>query len=425
MGQELDFRTEVLVDHRNAAGERWRGGRWTPPGAWHIVLLGWLLSGCAPDPAPGEAHSAPAADFGDARVVENAPPPVGPRWTVDSLPLWAIGQGEGDSIAIFSRITGVLPVGQGGFAVLDATPASIRVYDAGGALMEVLGGRGEGPGRLELPATLLWGGGDTLVVHDVALRRRVWFHPGSGFLKEERLEPGGRSVVGRLSTGEQVIRQEEELPRPLPTGVLQRSVVFRLEDGTGGGVELGRFRTVPLMVHGPGAGGTPEVTPLPFHVAPMALPWNGGVVVADGTADLREYDTTGRLVRVIRTGIPQQPLMGAWAEDFVRSRTGGIPDPEVRARVQADLSAAPLPDQAPVFSNLQVDSSGNLWLLAARLPGEPAVQRWWVVDPDGTTLGSVGMPPRVSLRIPGEEVVLGSVADDEGVIRIVRHRLRK
>jgi hypothetical protein len=397
-------------------------------GAWRAILLGWLLAGCSGEPAPEEAPAAPSPDFGGAVVVENGPPPAGAYGSVDSLPLWSVGQGEGDSIAIFSRITGVVPVGSGGFAVLDATPATVRLYDGEGVRTGVLGGRGEGPGALDLPATLLPGGGDTLVVHDVALRRRIWFHPEEGFLREEPMGFAGRTVLGRLPSGEQLIRREEELPRPLPTGLLERSVSFLLEGGAEGAgeiVELGRFTAVPLVVHGAGEGGTPEVTPVPFRAVPLAAPWNGGVVVADGTGDLREYDASGALVRVIRTGIPLQTVERAWVEGFVRSRTGGLPDPEVRARVQDDLSGVVFPPHVPAFADLRVDSSGRLWLLATRLPGEPAVQRWWVVQSDGQTLGDVRMPPRVSLRIPGEDRVLGSVADDAGVIRIVLHRLRR
>lgn len=390
-----------------------------------MVLLAYLLAGCTADPdSTGGAPPLPP-DFGDALVVENGAPPSGPAWTVDSLPLWSIGEAGGDSAAIFSRITGVVPVGQGGFAVLDATPATVRIYDASGERIGVLGGRSGGPGALELPATLLPAGGDTLVVHDVGLRRRIWFHPGSGFLRDEPLELEGGTVVGHLPTGERVIRQDEGLPRPLPAGVLQRGVAFRLQDPAGGAAELGRFDGIPLLVHGTGDGATPEVTPLPFHAAPMATPWNDGVVVVDGTPDLREYDRSGVLVRVIRTGIPAQPVTPAWIREFVRSRTGGIPDPAVRARIQEDLAAAPLPSHVPPFADLRVDASGNLWLLATRLPGDPPVQRWWVVAPDGRTRGEVRMPPRVSLRIPGEEVVLGSTADEAGVIRIVRHRLRR
>jgi len=397
-------------------------------GAWWTILLAWLMAGCSGEPAPEEPPASPSLDFAGALIVENGPPPAGAYGSVDSLPLWSLGQGEGDSIAIFSRITGVVPVGSGGFAVLDATPATIRLYDGEGVRTGVLGGRGEGGGSLDLPATLLPGGGDTLVVHDVALRRRIWFHPEGGFLREEPLGSPGRSVLGRLPSGEQLIRREEELPRPLPTGLLERRVAFLLEGGPaepGQGVELGRFAAVPLVVHGPGEGGTPEVTPVPFRAVPLAAPWNGGVVVTDGTGDLREYDASGALVRVIRTGIPLQPVQPAWVEGFILSRTGGIPDPALRARVQDDLSGVTFPTHVPAFADLRVDSSGRLWLLATRLPGEPPVQRWWVVDPDGETLGDVRMPPRVSLRIPGEDGVLGSVADDAGVIRIVRHRLRK
>jgi len=356
--------------------------------------------------------------------VENPPQGEGTLWTLDPTPLWTVGSAQGDSTRIFTRITGFLPVGEGGFAILDATPRSLRIHDREGGLLEILGG--EGLGTLQLPATLLPGGGDTLVVHDVGLRQRLWFVPGGGYLRSEALEADGVGVLGWLPGGERVIRFEEPLPRPLPSGMLERSVVIRVEGPTAPGVEVGRFPGIPLWVHSSrGEGDSPEVTPLPFRAGPLVGVWNGRVVVSPGTGTLTEYGVDGEVLRIIRTGVPPRSIPGEVVAEIIRARTAALPDPLVAAQVQADLHEAGIPEAAPAFVDLRVDPEGNLWLLAYRLPGDPVVQDWWVVDPEGRTLGRVRMPPRVSLRVAGVDHILGTMADDEGVIRIVRHTLRK
>jgi len=413
----------VPVGHPRRAGKIVRGAsiRLERSRGLGTLLLLSLVSGCSGTDAPSAAS---VAGGGDAVLVENPLQGDGALWTVDPAPLWTLGSAQGDSTRIFTRITGLLPVGAGGFAVLDATPRTLRIHDREGGLLEVLGG--EGMGRLELPATLLPGEGDTLVVHDVGLRQRLWFVPGEGYLRSEALEGGGRSVLGWLPGGERVVRVEEPLPQLLSPGMLERGVTVRIEGPDTPDVEVGRFPGIPLLVHSSGREGrTPDVSPLPFRSGPVVGVWNGRVVVSPGMGELTEYGVAGDPLRIIRTGVPPRRIPEQMLADIIQARTAAIPDPELRGRVQADLRAAGIPGEAPVFADLRVDPAGNLWLLAYRLPGDPVVQDWWVVDPEGRTLGRVRMPPRVSLRVAGLDDILGTTADDDGVIRIVRHALLK
>ena len=414
----------VPVVHPQRAGQITRGGAFGR-GAGRLLgtlLVLPLLPGCSSGDAPVPSSS--QGGRGNTVLVENPLQAQPGPWSVDPTPVWTVGSGDGDSTGIYSRITGMLPVGEGGFAVLDATPRTLRIHDRDGRLLEILGG--DGPGRLQLPSALLPGGGDTLVVHDVGVRQRLWFVPGEGYLRSEALEGSGRSVVGWLPGGERVIREEEPLPQPLPVGMLERSVTVRIEGATTPDVEVGRFPGIPLLVHASGREGqAPDVSPLPFRSGPLVGVWNGRVLVSPGTGELTEYGVAGDPLRIIRTGVPPRVVHEHAVADLILARTAAIPDPQVRSRVQADLRAVGNPGEAPAFADVRVDPAGNLWLLGFRLPGDPVVQDWWVVDPDGRTVGRVRMPPRVSLRVPGHDHILGTMADDEGVIRIVRHRLRK
>jgi hypothetical protein len=81
-----------------------------------------------------------------AEVVENPAVPVQGVQDVPLREMWRTG-GEDDEL-FFGNVLQVLPAPQGGVYILDSQLTQVFVLDAGGELLTVMGGRGEGPGEV-------------------------------------------------------------------------------------------------------------------------------------------------------------------------------------------------------------------------------------------------------------------------------------
>jgi hypothetical protein len=116
------------------------------------------------------------------------------------------------------------------------------------------------------------------------------------------------------------------------------------------------------------------------------------IYMFDGAAwEVRQHDTTGRLIRLIRADAPlETPSAQDWDAWREQQRAFGerSGDP---ARYERRIAATPEQDWYPVFgSDPHVDRSGRLWVQRRAHAGEP--RRYWVVESDGRLLGQVEVP---------------------------------
>ncbi|MDE2761863.1 MAG: hypothetical protein OXK74_03610 [Gemmatimonadota bacterium] len=164
----------------------------------------------------------------------------------------------------------------------------------------------------------------------------------------------------------------------------------------------------------------------PFDILPDAvLGWDGFFLTLgeDEGPEILEYDTSGRLRRVLRLA---EPALAPSFEDIEKLVEFKL-DPydmadTTRKRItdsrKRRYGKMPLPKILPVFSRLLVDDVGWLWAELYRYDVRQPV-RWLVFGPGGEGLGSVDMPPDLYVWQIGHDFVLG-VWQDENEVEYVR-----
>ena len=357
--------------------------------------------------------------------------PIG--WVVDTVPEYQIGQVSGEEPHLFSRVQGTRQFSDGRVVVLDRTSCELRFFGPDGVFLERTGGKGEGPGEFGRGCRLVPSpGNDSLRASDGPT---LSFFDERGRFSDRLLVswPGRRVTHLHGVAGERVLVERRVFMTAPVEGLPNEPSTsdFAL-------LELGSWREVWAGFF-PGQDDYAVVVPgssmrglfdLPFDILPDAALGRDALYLTlgeDQGPEILEYDTSGRLRRVIRLA---EPTMAPSSEDldkFIRfriERAGVSVEDRERtfARRKPMYGQMPLPDIMPVFSRLMVDEIGWLWAELYRFDVRQP-ERWLVFGPNGEGLGSVDMPPDLDVRQIGPDFVLGVWQDDNEVEYVRRHAL--
>ncbi|HEU4629351.1 MAG TPA: hypothetical protein VFS08_06375, partial [Gemmatimonadaceae bacterium] len=143
-----------------------------------LALLA-LAAACTPADDETTIQTTTRRDSAGVTVVENHAPRWGrsPRWTVDSVPLFAPSSADDAPAPIFTRLLNVYRLADGTVVTLDGSAPFVRAFDASGRPRWSAVARGDGPGELRRPAVLSRIRGDSLVVDDGASPRALLLAP--------------------------------------------------------------------------------------------------------------------------------------------------------------------------------------------------------------------------------------------------------
>jgi hypothetical protein len=113
-----------------------------------------------------------------------------------------------------------------------------------------------------------------------------------------------------------------------------------------------------------------------------------------GRPEIRSYDRTGALVRIVRPGVPLIPLTAAEIDRFrgtVRADAEARDVPPGPALALVD--ALERPESLPPYASLIADRDGNLWAESYEpTPLEGSPREFHVIDETGQWLGTVDLP---------------------------------
>lgn len=387
-----------------------------------------LVTGCSADVQPLRVN---VEDSAGVRIVTNPPGSVdaAPAWTLSSEPVVEIGGGASPEVPLY-RVSAVASLADGWVAVGTERPPRVLVFEADGGLAGTLGREGEGPGEFRRVGSVVpLGAGppsaespasdspglDSLAVWDPDRRRLSVFSGEGRFLREADLSelvplsPMAAATLDGLTAVTHLL--------PSTSGSL---VLFSVGmTGPGGGVrrvEAPSYRIAPhgelLVTFGPfpgeetfyfgaGEGGT---FPYPFSAGTYGATVGDALVV--GTAEspeLRLYDSTGALGRVVRWPDHDRTLGGPFltdwndfVDDWLDERSPG------EATVLREMwEEVPLRDRFPAYEDVIATDAGQIWVGAyagehitmyppRNLP--PPERRWLVFDADGALVATVGTP---------------------------------
>jgi hypothetical protein len=390
-------------------------------GSLFPALAGFALASCVPgDDEPPPTYT--ARDSAGVEVVESRICAWGASvpWTVSETAELSIGVAAGQRPYQFARVTDVLRYPDGRVAVADEGNGEVRIFRADGTHLSTVGRLGDGPGEFRSIRRILLGQ-DRLWVFD-ARRAQVSAFDDSGVLTETR--PVQLSGPAAQPIGDVRLMRDGELfgidgntmvPGEAPALLRDTAYVFRIGGGASAPVlGIPGAWTEYRVVEGRSGFRLQPLTPVPsWDVAGSNLYHSSGE-----RFEIIVSDTAGRARRIVRRLEPAPPTTAADLERFQAPILAEVP-PEQRALAEQALAAWTVPATMPVYTDLLVDPSGNVW---ARRHGDE-LPEWDLFDARGSCRGTVRMPTGLTVHEIGEDYVLGVWSDASGVAHVRLHRL--
>lgn len=379
-----------------------------------------------------ENSTSTIVDSAGVTVVTSAGSAWGARgMSVDTNPVLRVGAEEAGPYQ-FSFISTARLLEGGGIAVVELSANEIRLFNAEGRHLRSVGRRGRGPGEFQVISGLFPRSGDSLVAYDQIERRATIFPLADGDARVVRSQavPGARgsfSAFGAFSDGRLLLYNPGSGFRPDLQPGLQwvTSEVVALDPTDGSARTIVRLPSRQQFVL-PG-GDTKVVAPL--HGAIHAVANDGFYWGTSDRYEMRFYDTTGTLRRILRRPLEPRPVTPAMIETWIAVNLETVRKREGEAAVakyKQSYEEGPFGDRVPLFDRAFVDGEGRLWVGLSEWPkSQAAPRRWSIFAPNGAWLGDVDAPANVRIVDCRDDRVLG-IWQAEGEAPYVQvHRLRR
>ncbi|MEK9500298.1 6-bladed beta-propeller [Gaopeijia maritima] len=381
-----------------------------------ILLAPLVLLGCDP-PSPRMPLTERIDSAGLEIVISSEPTTSWLR--IAPTPDLRIGGADAHGAAQFGAVQGVAVASDGSIWVADRQTADVRVFEADGTHRVTVGGRGDGPGEFRV-VRLLGQAGDSMAVVDDRTGRLSWFDLGGVLLTESLIHRRGSSapvVYGVGSDG----RLAGAIQRLVSADTMDPGTVFEGEiDFVGWKHPESPPRTIATV---PTSSwlftGTSQI-PIPFTTNASLAVARHWVVTRGVRPELLHLSDDGgrRITRVRRAPRPVGADMRQAYEAFVRSV---YPEDRRQPFLEA-LHHPAVPDTAPAYTRLLVDTAGRVW--AQHFTADRrSLGDWDVFDPDGSLTAVVANPPGVWLHAITDRAAVGVWLDALDVPRVQRHAI--
>jgi hypothetical protein len=389
-----------------------------------LALAGVVACGGADAPRP----TAAVRDSAGVRIVESSAPAWGidAPWRVAARAEVEVGGVAGDSARDFAGVRSGARLADGRFVVADGGSDQLRLFDAKGAHLRTLGGRGDRESQFTaLGAAFVRG--DTIVAWDDRRQRVVRFSAEGAFLGSSRAALPDTTRLGRPAGlfGDGSLL----LVVPTPVDVMQlESPVLRVPATL---VRLGAVAAESVASMGSDEivvrrnGRSASAMMRPFGLNGRVAVQADGFVVGDGSAHaFRRYASSGRLETIFRRPGARLPLLPADTAREHGIRSGAALTVREREAIDNLWRTVPFPDSLPAHGEIVPDPTGAVWVRELVRPGD-GTSRYQVYGTDGTWLGAVELPMRCSLLWVGMDAVLVRRVDENEVEHVAVHRLRR
>ncbi len=382
-----------------------------------LVLAGLALpvTGCEAEPSAGAA----VTDSAGVSIVLSAEEPR-TFAELEQEPALSIGGPNASGPAQFNQIRNVHVDDRGRLWVADGGTAELRVFDADGSVLQVLGGRGEGPGEFRRLGLLGGFADDSVAVWDDALGRLTVYSGEGTLARTQRLE----SSDGRPIHGVDVF----------PEGAVlgQLSTLFSastLEPGQllGDSVHLVRLGTrfsmeTPVATAtGPTWLWTGETQiPVPFTTNAVFDLSGDRLFLAQGPEFRLRVFVAGGLEAIFGVSREPRPVSDSEIQAYEQFIREFFPDEEQEPFLSV-LEHPRVPEKLPAYSQVMAGPEGRIW---ARIYAvDPlAASDWDVFDGSGEWLGRLRTPPGFVVLDITEDEVVGAWRDDFGVEYVRTYR---
>ena len=340
----------------------------------------------------------------------------GRAWNLSPSPILEIGQMDADPAYELFRIRGVVRLSDGKVVVGEAGASELRYFGPDGRHVRTVGRQGEGPG--EFSALFgIYARGDTVFAYDYRLSRVTLFDSEGELLDDIMLGGESGRPLALYPFRDGFLGVTWGFPEGLNEDFTysRRPSVFRVfgSDGVPGEAldELPGEEMVMKAQTDGAAMTTISTRPLMGHALYQAMV--GGNFVA-GTTDrfeLRVYDETGRLARLIRAPSRDVPVTRDEWDEVMAAELDDAETASWRSSVLEIAELRPAPDIRPAYGRFVADPEGYLWVAPYR-PAPGQAVPWLVVKLDGAIMGDVELPDGFTPLEIGPDYMIGVVRDD-------------
>lgn len=393
------------------------------------LLLG-LIAACGEDPQT-ELGPVQRRDSAGIVIIETpgsaARAPIG--WTVGQVPELQLGGAAGQESEDFYRIDGRYAGGITGFpdgriVVVNAGTGELLFFDREGRLSNRRGIKGDGPGEFRRsPILVPYASNDSLLIRDAGHRRYTLFS-SDGQTHRSFMPDRPGVMVGTVGGASQsgIVLTNVLDAAPVVEGQHARPHVVRWISVMSGRADtIARFNTHSYLFFVKSQGESPYGIGVPFTTSPSAAVGEQGSFVTGGdTPDVRAFDNSGRLIRILRLveaprPVTEEDVEGAIDSLVARFSTG-------RSEARRAYESMNIPRHWPTFESVHVDRLGWIWAELFRPPHHLTPQ-WMVFDSSGVARGIVDLPAGLEVHDIGPDYVLGRWLDDLRVEYVRRYRL--
>ncbi|MYH52566.1 MAG: 6-bladed beta-propeller [Gemmatimonadetes bacterium] len=301
--------------------------------------------------------------------------------------------------------------------VLDDQAQEVRIFDAGGAFVRTVGGRGEGPGEFTEAVSVDLSRNGEIWVMGMGEGRLSIFDTTGTYLRQERTNdgswsvkpyPGGFDPMGRYnllirSGGTRFLARFDQSFAPIDTIPIPENPL-----------ELEFFETPSTSVAVPFQGS------MRWRFSPAGTVWT----LLTARYELTEMTTGGEVLRTVTKDHEPFPVSD---ED----REAAIADLEWFTSRGGQIDPAKFPGNIPATASFFIDDEGNLWVerrVADDDEGD-AGRLFDIFEAEGRYLGTLRLPFGLAWSIPEplvrEGVLYGVTSDGAGVPYVVRGRIEK
>lgn len=338
------------------------------------------------------------------------------------VPILSIGTADGAEWETFSRVVGGVRLSVGTIVVAERSTSELRYFDARGAHLASVGGRGEGPEEFGYLNGMWKQTGDSIGAYDGAYQRLAIFGPEGEFVRSMSIETvaaqGRPTVLSQFADGTWLAVNAPSGRLPFDGGLIEGSVWNVVRYSHDGRLRnaIASVRESTRWAHG--LVGIPATPYLPFSVGLGAIAADAEYVyVGDGTeATITRWGSAGDDSLTLHWNAPQRVVSPGDMQRYRDERSTPARDDNPEAWRQY-LLEVPFPESMPVYARVVIDALGCVWIRRFDPWGEE-VSVWDVLSREGVGMGEVRLVNLEVLEI-GDDYILGVERDQLDVPSVV------